>query len=237
MRIALIQQKTGWLGSKPCHAAITLHAIGRIAFVNAFQAEFTSVFAAGYSWQWGEISFIQRRSKILAPRAWRSLERAGWPPGFNSCSQHKAGVDGNWLGRAERADCMSGGQLADRPIRWRRAFVAASWPPLPTPFSDLWLLSDVPYNVIATPFSLVVIRQLWSAKQSDTAHEFHETCHSAIFYVMKKRLQTLLWHLNVRVNSDQRWKQMRFRICFHLWCELTSTMSAIAFTKKSFYQI
>ena len=28
---------------------------------------------------------------------------------------------------------------------------------------------------------------------------------------------------NARVNSHQRWKQMRFRVCFHLWCELTST--------------
>ena len=32
----------------------------------------------------------------------------------------------------------------------------------------------------------------------------------------KKRLQTMLWHHNARVNSHQRWKQMRFRICFHL---------------------
>ena len=40
-----------------------------------------------------------------------------------------------------------------------------------------------------------------------------------------KRLQTMLWHLNTRVNSHQRWKQTRFRVCFHLWCELTSTMN------------
>ena len=37
----------------------------------------------------------------------------------------------------------------------------------------------------------------------------------------EKRLQTMLWHHNVRVNSHQRWKQTRFRVCFHLWCELT----------------
>ena len=30
---------------------------------------------------------------------------------------------------------------------------------------------------------------------------------------------------NARVNSHQRWKQTRFRVCFHLWCELTTTMS------------
>ena len=42
---------------------------------------------------------------------------------------------------------------------------------------------------------------------------------------MKKRLQTILWHHNARVNSHQRWKQTRFRVCFHLWCELTSTMN------------
>ena len=40
-----------------------------------------------------------------------------------------------------------------------------------------------------------------------------------------KRLQTMLWHLNARVNSHQKWKQTRFRVCFHLWCELTSTMN------------
>ena len=27
------------------------------------------------------------------------------------------------------------------------------------------------------------------------------------------------------VNSHQRWKQTRFRVCFHLWCELTSTIN------------
>ena len=41
----------------------------------------------------------------------------------------------------------------------------------------------------------------------------------------KKRLQMMLWHHNARVNSHQRWKQTRFRVCFHLWCELTSTMN------------
>ena len=35
----------------------------------------------------------------------------------------------------------------------------------------------------------------------------------------------MLWHHYARVNSHQRWKQTRFRVCFHLWCELTSTMS------------
>ena len=32
----------------------------------------------------------------------------------------------------------------------------------------------------------------------------------------------MLWHHSV--NSHQRWKQTRFQICFHLWCELTSTI-------------
>ena len=45
------------------------------------------------------------------------------------------------------------------------------------------------------------------------------------FISWKKRLQTMLWHHNARVNSHQRWKQTRFRICFHLWCELTITMN------------
>ena len=38
-------------------------------------------------------------------------------------------------------------------------------------------------------------------------HESHETCHSFTFIVL--------------VNSHQRWKQTRFRVCFHLLCELT----------------
>ena len=38
-------------------------------------------------------------------------------------------------------------------------------------------------------------------------HEFHETCHSVTFIAL--------------VNSHQRWKQTRNRVCFHLWCELT----------------
>ena len=37
----------------------------------------------------------------------------------------------------------------------------------------------------------------------------------------EKRLQTMLWHHNARVNSHQRWKQTRNRVCFHLWCVLT----------------
>ena len=41
----------------------------------------------------------------------------------------------------------------------------------------------------------------------------------------EKRFQTMLWCLNARVNLHQRWKQTRFRICFHLWCELTNTMN------------
>ena len=41
----------------------------------------------------------------------------------------------------------------------------------------------------------------------------------------EKRLQAMLWHHYARVNSHQRWKQTRFRVCFHLWCELTITMN------------
>ena len=41
----------------------------------------------------------------------------------------------------------------------------------------------------------------------------------------EKWLQTMLWYHNARVNSHQRWKQTRFRVCFHLWCQLTSTMN------------
>ena len=50
--------------------------------------------------------------------------------------------------------------------------------------------------------------------------------NSSFRYILfhEKRLQTMLWHHNARVNSHQRWKQTRFRVCFHLWCELTNTM-------------
>ena len=43
----------------------------------------------------------------------------------------------------------------------------------------------------------------------------------SLHFFKKKRLQTMLWHHNVRVNAHQRWKQTRNRVCFHLWCELT----------------
>ena len=35
----------------------------------------------------------------------------------------------------------------------------------------------------------------------------------------------MLWHHYAGVNSHQRWKQTQFRVCFHLWCELTITMN------------
>ena len=45
------------------------------------------------------------------------------------------------------------------------------------------------------------------------------------FISLKKILQTMLWPCYARVNSHQRWKQTRFRVCFHLWCELANTMN------------
>ena len=51
----------------------------------------------------------------------------------------------------------------------------------------------------------------YSLATAFATHEFHETCHPVTFIVL--------------VNSRQRWKQMRNRVCFHLWCELTSTMN------------
>ena len=42
---------------------------------------------------------------------------------------------------------------------------------------------------------------------------------------LKNTLQTILWRHNAKVNSHQRWKQTRIRVCFHLWCELTRTMN------------
>ena len=46
-----------------------------------------------------------------------------------------------------------------------------------------------------------------TSKRQHTYHGFHETCHYVTFIVL--------------VNSHQRWKQTRNRVCFHLWCELT----------------
>ena len=69
---------------------------------------------------------------------------------------------------------------------------------------------------------------------------FHEKTHFLILAgsvfcqkkwlgrLTEKRCQTILWHHNARVNSHQRWKQTRFRVCFHLGCELTDTLSAIS---------
>ena len=57
----------------------------------------------------------------------------------------------------------------------------------------------------------LIWRQISSILRKSTIivllHEFHETCHSVTFIVL--------------VNSHQRWKQTRNRVCFHLWCELT----------------
>ena len=55
---------------------------------------------------------------------------------------------------------------------------------------------------------------------------------SAFYQIWLGRLtvikcQAMLWNHNARVNSHQRWKQTRICVCFHLWCELTSTMSTI----------
>ena len=46
-----------------------------------------------------------------------------------------------------------------------------------------------------------------TCQSTNASHEFHGTCHSVTFIVL--------------VNSHQRWKQTRNRVCFHLWCELT----------------
>ena len=66
-----------------------------------------------------------------------------------------------------------------------------------------------------------------SLATSLAGHEFHETCHSVTFYFMKKAPNDVV--------TPQRQSQFtpkmkanvvpRFRVCFHLWCELTSTMN------------
>ena len=44
------------------------------------------------------------------------------------------------------------------------------------------------------------------------------------FISWKKTPNNAVMH-HARVNSHQRWKQIRFHVCFHLLCELTSTMN------------
>ena len=53
----------------------------------------------------------------------------------------------------------------------------------------------------------------------------------------EKRLQMMLWHHNARVNSHQRWKQTRFRVCFHLWCELILALWWHSIICSLFYEI
>ena len=61
------------------------------------------------------------------------------------------------------------------------------------------------------------------AKRTGTIHEFHETCQSVIFIVL--------------VNSHQRWKQTRNRVCFHLWCELTLALWSHSIVGVFFHKI
>ena len=45
-----------------------------------------------------------------------------------------------------------------------------------------------------------------------------------LYFISWKKTPMMLWHHNAKVNSHQRWKPTRNRVCFHLWCELTCTM-------------
>ena len=85
------------------------------------------------------------------------------------------------------------------------------------------LLKRVAKNSRSCRESIYSIYTAQRVVQVHVLHEFHEGCHSVTCYFMIPRVQTMLWHYNARVNSHQRWKQTRFRICIHLWCELTRT--------------
>ena len=63
-------------------------------------------------------------------------------------------------------------------------------------------------------------RSAWVSDSQSIIHEFHETCHSVTFIVL--------------VNSHQRWKQTRHRVCFHLWCELTPALWCQSIVWSSF---
>ena len=75
---------------------------------------------------------------------------------------------------------------------------------------------------------LVLVKQsvpqtgIWKEKFSNLKDHDYRVPNSILFH--EKRLQMMLSHHKTTVNSHQRWKQTRFRVCFHLWCELTSTI-------------
>ena len=96
------------------------------------------------------------------------------------------------------------------------------------------LLTKQIFVTILWQFDLIIITQINIILKA-YVEKFINTTFLSIMNSMKlviplhliheKRLQTMLWHHNARLNSHQRWKQTRFRVCFHLWCELTSTMN------------
>ena len=47
--------------------------------------------------------------------------------------------------------------------------------------------------------------------------------HYISFHV--KILQTMLWHHSARAIHTKDESKLRFSVCFHLWCELTTTMN------------
>ena len=77
----------------------------------------------------------------------------------------------------------------------------------PLPKALHWFL----LAIFAILYGLAQVNFTSFSSENDTLHEFHETCHYVTFIV--------------EVNSHQRWKQTRFHICFHLRCELTTTMN------------
>ena len=74
----------------------------------------------------------------------------------------------------------------------------------------------------------------WISKEPGSAGTPHGNWANSISSVQRYKApisckqstsSTMAKNPYARVNSHQRWKQTRFRVCFHLWCELTSTMN------------
>ena len=116
--------------------------------------------------------------------------------------------------------CVCSGHLAPQPWADMCGQTRQPWPkPLALALSikqtRLSLVIDPLYTPNGSPKSPTVVLSAtvvsycvwWLGLLLPCYHEFHETCHSVTFIVL--------------VNSQQRWQQMRNRICFHLWCELT----------------
>ena len=120
---------------------------------------------------------------------------------------------------------MGGGQVTGvwRDCPWRK-FLCAKWHPRhELHFRTRLIASRHPGCLCLLTCSETLICD-WGHQSAHTTWISRNLWfHYSLFH--EKRLRMMLWNHDARVNSHQRWKQTQFRVCFHLWCELTSTMN------------